>query len=50
MLFADSCRQYDEWERVAWLVQTVRAVAGEKSPPSVQTLIGERPSRKPESV
>jgi hypothetical protein len=45
MLFADSVRQYAEWQRTAFIVQHVRASAGEKHPPSVESLIGEPPKR-----
>lgn len=45
MLFARACREHDEWYRIAWLVHTVRAVAGDTKLPSVEALIGPRPTR-----
>lgn len=50
MVFAGLCRDHDELWRMAWLVLTVRAVAGDTSAPStVEGLIGPPPSRGTES-
>lgn len=43
MVAAYDVREYAEWERVAYLVRNMRGCVGEKRPPSVTDLIGERP-------